>query len=930
MTTPNPTMTPQQFINRWRDKKDFGERQASQPWFLDVLKLVGHPDPIDYNNRNNFTFEKDVPGEKGVSGVGHADAYKQGHFGWEFKGSAAALPGAFNQLQQYQNQLQTPPLLIVSSFQLIRLRTNFNGKETQVHEIPITELAQPEQLQKLRDIFFNPAAFEPGRTVEEVTRRTAALFGKIASDMEGEDVDAERLARYFNQLVFCLYAENTELLPEGVFTKIAEIHYQNPSLFNQAVRELFAKMSSGGLFGMDVIPHFNGDLFDDAEPVELNDRALFNLSLATQENWRNIEPSIFGTLFEAAMDASKRSQLGAHYTSADDIMTVIEPVIMKPLRQEWQSAKAQADALFARNRHDDALDVLDKFRNRLVSVTVLDPACGSGNFLYLALRALLDLEKQAIDYAAENGNYHDWQPRVSPAQMRGLELDPYAAELARTALWIGYIQWHQANGIPYTRRPILTPLDTIRQTDAILDYDADGNPLEPTWPDADFIVGNPPFLGYSGMRANLGNDYTDALFGVYGDRLPNASDLCCYWLEKACAQIAAGKTKRAGLLATQGIRGRDNRAVLQRIKDSGDIFMARSDEVWPLAGAMVHISIIGFDDGSETEITLDGEVVSGINANLTTGVDVTTARILRENAGLSFEGPSPKGSFDIPASIARLMLSQPLNVNGKPNSDVIKRVMSARDIAQIPRGIYTIDFGVMEFEDACQYEMPFGHVEDVVRPQRINNRLRRRAEYWWQYGAPATQMRQALQGLSRYIATPRVSKHRLFVWVDAEIMCNDSTDVFASDDDYFFGILHSRIHELWARSKGTQLREVESGFRYTPTTCFETFPFPRPDDAQRAAIAAAAQRLDELRNNWLNPAETDLLGKPAISETERRRLTLTNLYNSNPAWLQNAHAALDAAVAHAYGWQPDLPDRHILANLLALNARRHAQEQANA
>ena len=927
MTTPNPTLTPHDFIDKWRDQKDFGERQASQLWFLDVLRLVGHPDPVERNDRNNFTFEKEVPGEKGVSGVGHADAYKQGHFGWEFKGSAAALPGAFNQLQQYQNQLQTPPLLIVSSFQLIRLRTNFNGKETQVHEIPITELAQPEQLQKLRDIFFNPAAFEPGRTVEEITRRTAALFGKIASDMEGEDVDAERLARYFNQLVFCLYAENTELLPEGVFTKIAETHYQNPSLFNQAVSNLFAEMSSGGLFGMDEIPHFNGDLFDDAEPVELNDRALFNLSLATQENWRNIEPSIFGTLFEAAMDASKRSQLGAHYTSADDIMTVIEPVIMKPLRQEWQAAKAQADALLARNRRDAALDVLDKFRDRLASVTVLDPACGSGNFLYLALRALLDLEKQVIDYAAQNGSYHDWQPRVSPAQMRGLELDPYAAELARTALWIGYIQWHQANGIPYTRRPILTPLNTIRQTDAILDYDADGNPMEPTWPDAEFIVGNPPFLGSNSMRANLGNDYIGDLFGVYSDRLPNASDLCCYWLEKAHGQIAAGKTKRAGLLATQGIRGKDSRAVLSRIKDTGDIFMAISDQKWMLNGASVRISIIGFDDGSETEITLDGEIVSNINANLTTGADTASAQILRENAGLSFEGQSPKGSFDIPAGTARQMLDQPLNVNGKPNSDVVKPVMNARDIAQRPRGIYTIDFGVMEFEDACQYEMPFEHVAAVVKPQRINNRIRRRAKYWWQYGAPATQLRQALQGLNRFIATPGVSKHRIFVWVDAGTVCNNAIFVFARDDDYFFGVLHSRYHRVWALELGTQL---ESRPRYTPTTCFQTFPFPCPDAVQREAIAAAANELDRLRNNWLNPAETDLLGKPVVTETERRKLTLTNLYNANPTWLRKAHTDLDRSVAAAYGWEPDLSDQDILANLLALNARRHAQEQAQA
>ena len=922
MTTPNPTLTPHEFINKWRDK-DFGERQASQPWFMDVLRLVGHPDPVERNDRDNFTFEKWVPG-------GYADAYKQGHFGWEFKGREADLPNAFDQLQRYQNYLQTPPLLIVSSFQLIRLRTNFNGKETQVHEIPITQLTQPEQFQKLRNIFFNPVAFEPGRTVEEITQRTAGVFGEIAEYMEDEDTDAERLARYFNQLVFCLYAENTELLPEGVFTKIAKNHYRNPSLFNQAVSNLFAAMSSGSMFGIDTIPYFNGDLFGNAEPVQLNTAALLRLTNATQENWHNIEPSIFGTLFEAAMDDTKRSKLGAHFTSADDILRVIEPVIMKPLRQEWQATKAEADALLTRRGRVAALAVLNKFRGRLASATVLDPACGSGNFLYLALRALLDLEKQVIDYAAEYGQQYAWTPCVSPAQMRGLEIDHYAADLARTSLWIGYIQWHRANGVPYTRLPILEALDTIRQVDAILAYDSDGNPLSPDWPDAEFIVGNPPFLGRGYLRRELGDEYTDSLYNLYGNRLPNASDLCCYWLEKARAQIAAGKTKRAGLLATQGIRGRDNRVVLQRIKDSGGIFMAHSDEVWRLAGAMVHISIIGFDDGSETEITLDGEIVSNINANLTTGVDTTVARILRENAGLSFEGQSPKARFDIPASLAHQMLSEPRNVNGKPNSDVVLPVLNAQDIMGRHRGMYTINFGLMGFDEACQYEVPFEYVKRTVYPTRQKKSQAAFRHRWWQYATPRLKMRGALADLDRFIATPRVSKHRVFVWVDAGTVCTDATDVFASADDYFFGVLHSRIHELWARSKGTQLREVESGFRYTPTTCFETFPFPRPTDAQREAIAVAAKNLDQLRRNWLNPTQTDMFGKSVVGEVERNSRTLTNLYNANPTWLQNAHAALDAAVAHAYGWQPDLSDRHILANLLALNAHRHAQEQANA
>ena len=559
--TPNPTMAPQDFIDKWH-KIRFGERQASQEWFIDLCRLVGHPTPVERNDPENYTFEKSVPG-------GAADAYLANHFAWEFKGREFQLPGAFNQLLRYQVHLRTPPLLIASSFQLIRVQTNFPGKETVVHEIPIRELWMQEQFQQLRNIFFAPQEFEPDRTPENVTEETAQLFRAVVEEMERHDVASEDLARFLNQLVFCLYAEDTDLLPSKFFEGIASNYWSDPQLFNNFVKDLFEVMSVGGRFGINLIRHFDGDLFSRINPVELSEPALLNLSLAVAKNWRNIEPSVFGTLFEGALDASKRSQLGAHYTSADDIMAVVEPVVMKPLRQEWQAAKAQADALPS----NDALAVLREFRDRLASVTVLDPACGSGNFLYIALRALLDLEKEVIDYAAEHGQYA-WTPNVNPAQIRGLEIDHYAAELARTAIWIGYIQWHQANGFGYAHDPVLMPLDVVQRTDAILDYDDDGNPLEPEWPDAEFIVGNPPFLGHFPFRESLGDKYVNDIYSLYGSRIPNSSDLCCYWLEKARAQIAAGKTKRAGLLATQAIRFQSNRAVLERIKNTGAIFMA--------------------------------------------------------------------------------------------------------------------------------------------------------------------------------------------------------------------------------------------------------------------------------------------------------------------------------------------------------------------
>ena len=353
-------------------------------------------------------------------------------------------------------------------------------------------------------------------------------------------------------------------------------------------------------------------------------------------------------------------------------MLVVNPVVMDPLEREWDEARVEIEELsesgfsgfedyqdygLQSGQSDNPVNLdsdvsparerLEEFRRRLASVKVLDPACGSGNFLYLALRGLLDLEKRVIDYAAVQG-WHGLTPTVKPNQMLGLEINPYAAELARTALWIGYIQWHQSNGFPYTQNPILTPLDTIRQTDAILDRSDADHPAEPEWPAAEFIVGNPPFLGNKMMRRGLGDETVDAIYSVYNDRLPKGSDLCCYWFEKAGAQIASGKAKRAGLLGTQGIRGGANRRVLQRIKGSGDIFMPYPDREWILDGAMVHISIVGFDNGNETVRLFDGDSTqSNINADLTVGVDLTAARRMKENNGVAFQGFNRVGSFDV-------------------------------------------------------------------------------------------------------------------------------------------------------------------------------------------------------------------------------------------------------------------------------------------
>jgi len=324
---------------------------------------------------------------------------------------------------------------------------------------------------------------------------------------------------------------------------------------------------------------------------------------------------------------------------------------------------------------------------------------------------------------------------------------------------------------------------------------------------------------------------------------------------------------------------------------------------------------------------LDGAAVEAINADLTSGSDATQAHRLLENAGLCFMGTTKVGAFDISPEAAKRMLAAPLNPNGRSNSDVVRPWANGLDITRRPRGMYVIDFGVdMTEEQAALYQMPFEYLrEHVMAKRRENNREGYRVK-WWIHGEARPAMRKALKPLMRFIGTPEVAKHRLFAWLDRAALPDHQIFAIARDDDYFFGVLHSRAHEAWARAQGTQLREVESGFRYTPTSTFETFPFPWPPGKEPnnsplvKAIAAAAKELVKQRDHWLNPPKAG----PEVLASR----TLTNLYNDlaagKCAWLENAHRTLDQAVFAAYGWPAALTDQEILERLLALNQERAA------
>ena len=645
------------------------------------------------------------------------------------------------------------------------------------------------------------------------------------------------------------------------------------------------------------------------------------------------------------------------YTDRDKIMQIIEPVVIRPWLAEWETTKARiaaslegqavarSTAAQARRRRE-AERSLAGFLTRLRAFTVLDPACGSGNFLYLALQALKDLEHR-IQLEAEALGLPRAFPETGPANVRGIEINPYAAELARVSVWIGEIQWMRRNGFAGSRDPILKPLDTIECRDAVLSPEGG----EPEWPVADVIIGNPPFLGGKLLITTLGEGYVSSLFEAYERRVPAEADLVCYWFLKAGEHVESGKAIRVGLVSTNSIRGGANRRALQAAIRNCQLFEAWSDEPWVVEGAAVRVSMVCFSrsyDESMHERRLDGQPVEEIYADLTArrggvGIDATRAQRLFRNEGVAFMGDTKGGPFDVPGEQAREWLKAPRNPNGRPDSDVLKPWMNGMDITRRQAGKWIVDFGWrMTREEAALYEAPFRHVQAHVYPARQNNRRDAYRVNWWRHVEPRQGMWQALGGMSRYIATPTVAKHRLFVWLDARVCPDHQLIVIARNDDTTFGILHSRFHEAWSLRLGTSLEDRP---RYTPTTTFETFPFPEglspdipaaeyADDPRAIAVAEAARYLVELRDRWLNPPEwVEWIDEPVPGYPKRpvarneapakelQKRTLTNLYNTRPQWLADAHAALDAAVATAYEWQVDISEDQALETLLGMNQK---------
>jgi hypothetical protein len=1041
-------MTPDEFISHWSPGGGgygMSERGGAQPHFIGLCQLLGVDAP---NDAGNYTFEFGT--RKLDQKRGFADVFKRGCFGWEYKAPGGDLTAALRQLKDYANALDNPPLLIVSDRLAFEIHTQFTGRPTETYRIALKDFGDPAQREILRRAFTDPASFQPKRTNRDITEAAAKAFADVAERMRNERREPpERVAHFLTQCLFCFFAEDVGLLPERLFEKLVAKQIM-PDRLRNALIELFEKMQRGGLFGTEDIPWFNGGLFQKIDVPMITPADVAALKTASTLNWSAIDVAIFGTLFERGLDPKKRSQLGAHYTDPATIMRIVTPVVERPLRAEWATVREDINKLIAKSKkHGDAASLkakaaLIKFLDRLAAYRVLDPACGSGNFLYLALKTLKDIEHSVHIDAEALGVERPLDLVTSPANVLGIELNEYAAELARVTVWIGELQWRLQHGYPFKQNPVLEPLDHIECRDALLTTQAkpivvrpeptavrpepvEGPAavatsastssartvmLEASWPRADAVIGNPPFVGGSKKRRELGDETFEALAKIYEGRVPPGADLVCYWFDKALQQMKRGELARAGFVSTNSIRGGSNRDVLDAIVKDGAITDAWSDEPWVNDGAAVRVSLVCFSllsvaNQSAGLPLLNDAITVRIAADLTAdaATDLTQAKTLVENASACFMGSSKKGSFDVPREIAVPWLARP-NPHGKSNGDVLKPIWNGIDLTSRQRSVWIVDFGTKTNEsDAALYEAPFDHVRRTVKPERDKNNRELYRKFWWRHAEARPGMRAALLNVSRFIATPHVSKHRLFAWLPTSVLPDQMLLVTARADDATFGVLHARFHELWSLRMCTWLG-VGNDPRYTPTTCFETFPFPagltprdtahqrtevladgavipadlentvRPQSASEGSdgaaalnagqtlrcaqgertpklrknainIARAAKRLNNLRERWLNPpewtervAEVIPLGMETSAYPDRvlpranlgaddlaalKKRTLTNLYNQRPAWLADAHAALDAAVAAAYGWteySAATTDNEILARLLALNLER--------
>jgi hypothetical protein len=759
---------------------------------------------------------------------------------------------------------------------------------------------------------------------------------------------------------------------------------------------------------MTDLKRFNGGLFKDAEALPLSEVQLSLLIEAASRDWREVEPAIFGTLLERALDKKHRHKLGAHYTPRAYVERLVVPTLMEPLRNDWRDVQAAAVALAAQGREDEARETVRAFHARLCEIRVLDPACGSGNFLYVALELMKRLEGEVTALLADLGEEQTALAlaghTVDPHQFLGLELNPWAAAVAELVLWIGYLQWHfRTHGKASPAEPVLRDFKNIENRDAVLTWaetrprmDATGRPvtrwdgqstilhpvtgeqvpdpearvqvldyLKPQpakWPEAEFIVGNPPFIGASRMRDALGDGYAEALWAAY-PKMPQSADFVMFWWEKAALAARGWKpateksrakgTRRFGFITTNSLRQTFNRKVLEpHLSDPKtplSLAFAIPDHPWVDAGdgAAVRIAMTVAEAGKATgrlgtvtderkgEYEAEGrpvrfEIEKGkIFADLRIGADVAGAVPLKANEGLSTRGVMLFGAGFIVTETE----AKSLGFGTEPKaSKVIKPYRNGRDLLASNRNVFVIDLLGMT-EVAVRDEIPriYQHVRDTVWPERMLNNRESRKRNWWIFGEALAPFRPALETLPRYLVTVETAKYRTFQFLDGSILPDNKLVAIALQEAELLAILSSRHHVTWSLAAGSWLG-VGNDPVYAKSKTFDPFPFPDPTEAQKTRLRSLGEQLDAHRK---------------AQQKAHPKLTLTAMYNVLEKLrageriegkdretydqgligiLRDLHDQIDAAVAEAYGWPEGLSDDEILHRLVALNRDRAAEE----
>ena len=1005
------------FIIKWLGVKGGAERANYQLFLTEFAQALDMPtaSPGEQGVLGPYQFDGPVPGGAVAGGVGFIDLYKRGSFILEAKQSklseadkqqpqlfdapesAPASPSgvrydklmrdALSQAKRYVVNLPGnhpwPPFLIVCDVgRAFELYFDWSGNgrgyghfpDQHSYRFELHRFAEAEVRDIFRAIWTDPASIDPRARSAEVSRGVAKRLADVSKWLEqvqrqsavaatdsARSLAIEETALFLMRIVFCMFAEDVGLLPDKSFSKFLEKAVANEAAFEPELAALWRVMGRAdgeryaSAIGGDV-RYFNGGLFASAKTFGLSIADRGELLEAAKANWTKVEPAIFGTLLEQALTASERAKLGAHYTPRPYVERLVQATIMDVLDGEWEAIVYPADDA------PIALAAVQAFHQRIVGLRILDPACGTGNFLYVAMENLMRLEGDVIETVRQLGGMAE--PQVGPQQFLGLELNPRAAVIAELVLWIGWLRWRMKNDPDAAPDPVLKQFGNINfgghaGYDAVLRHKPSGEadtdqPTIPAWPEADFIIGNPPFIGKgSQMRAALGDDYVEALWRA-NPRVPKSADFVMQWWDRAAHTLVTERTRliRFGLVTTNSITGSFNRRVMEGYLKTGtlSLTLAIPDHPWTKAtrdAAAVRIAMTvaarGKCDGELVKVVaeaglqsdqpvLDVRAETGrVNADLSVGADVSATVPLKANHGLSCNGMMLAGQgFKVTRTDAEKLIRD----DGEAARKVVRPYMGGGELVQRRIGEYVIDFaGLSETEARQQFPNCYQHLLHSVKPERDKSRDKAFREKWWLFGRTRPEIRAFSAGAARYIATTETAKHRLFQFLPAEVAPDHMVIAIGSEDAFDLGVLSSRIHCEWTLKAGGWLG-IGNDNRYNKSLVFDPFPFPDATPAQRTVIAGLAEELDQTR-------------KAALAEVSG--LTMTEIYNlrartragqlkdlidverasvARVGIIARLHEQIDAEVASAYGWPAELPPAEVVERLVALNAARAAEEQS--